>query len=132
VDGDAQLRIEALEAENDRLRHLLEKARHALMVCEQPLPLELRLTGKEGAMVRLLLSGRLMSKEQLLDGMYVCGVDDEPQLKIVDVFVCKARKKIAPYGLSIDTVWGRGYRMPPESIASLRAMMGLEDTAAAA
>jgi DNA-binding response OmpR family regulator len=37
---------------------------------------------------------------------------DEPELKIIDVFVCKLRKKLADAtGGShyIETVWGRGY-----------------------
>jgi two-component system cell cycle response regulator CtrA len=38
---------------------------------------------------------------------------DEPELKIIDVFICKVRKKLAEAGAPklIETVWGRGYRM---------------------
>lgn len=55
-------------------------------------------------------NGRVQSKEQLLRAIAPL-VDDEPEIKIVDVFVCKIRKKINGLGISIDTAWARGYRM---------------------
>ena len=60
-------------------------------------------------------SGCLMSKQQLLDGIYG-PLEDVPEMKIIDVFICKLRKKIAAeVGKTIserliETVWGRGYR----------------------
>ncbi len=75
------------------------------------------LTGKETLLLLILASapGRTFSKEGLLAQMYAGGVEDEPELKIIDVFVCKVRKKLAEIhpdaeGL-IETVWGRGYRL---------------------
>ena len=56
--------------------------------------------------------------------LYEPGVDDEPEMKIVDVFICKLRKKIRPFGLEIATVWGLGYRMSPETKAKARALLG--------
>lgn len=53
-----------------------------------------------------------LSKEQLMNRVY-CGID-EPNGKIIDVFVCKIRKKIRErYDAAdlIHTVWGRGYMM---------------------
>src|ERR671911_564899 len=45
---------------------------------------------------------------------------DEPELKIIDVFICKLRKKLADASGGknyIETVWGRGYALrPPEEI----------------
>jgi two-component system cell cycle response regulator CtrA len=49
--------------------------------------------------------GRVVTKEQLLSHMYQ--VDDEPNAKIIDVFICKIRKKLGA-GF-IETAWGRGY-----------------------
>lgn len=43
--------------------------------------------------------------------MYSDRVDVEPEIKIVDVFVCKLRKKLKPFGVSIVTVWGHGYSL---------------------
>ncbi len=79
--------------------------------------LALDLTGKETALMLLLASGpeRVFSKEMLLTGIYTGGVDDEPEMKIIDVFVCKTRNKLDAIhpegGKFIETVWGRGYRL---------------------
>ncbi len=72
----------------------------------------IRLTPKEQQILELLSQrkGMVLSKELILDHLY--GGLDEPDLKIVDVFVCKLRKKLsrASGGKSyIDTAWGRGY-----------------------
>ena len=72
----------------------------------------LHLTGKEYEMLELLSlrKGATVTKETFLNHLY--GGMDEPGVKIVDVFVCKLRKKLAQAtgGTSyIETVWGRGY-----------------------
>src|SRR6201992_454034 len=76
------------------------------------------LTGKEYGILELLSlrKGTTLTKEMFLNHLY--GGMDEPELKIIDVFVCKLRKKlsIATAGDNyIETVWGRGYvlRDPP-------------------
>jgi two-component system cell cycle response regulator CtrA len=70
------------------------------------------LTGKEYQMLELLSlrKGTTLTKEMFLNHLY--GGMDEPELKIIDVFICKLRKKLAMAtgGDSyIETVWGRGY-----------------------
>src|SRR5580658_10594818 len=69
------------------------------------------LTGKEFAILEALVmrKGVVLSKEVLLDQLY--GGRDEPEMKIIDVFVCKLRKKLAEAGVHnmISTEWGRGY-----------------------
>ncbi|RDD96672.1 DNA-binding response regulator [Paracoccus pantotrophus] len=70
------------------------------------------LTGKEYQILELLSlrKGTTLTKEMFLNHLY--GGMDEPELKIIDVFVCKLRKKLAAAmnGEShIETVWGRGY-----------------------
>jgi two-component system cell cycle response regulator CtrA len=78
------------------------------------------LTGKEYAMLELLSlrKGTTLTKEMFLNHLY--GGMDEPELKIIDVFICKLRKKLslACGGANyIETVWGRGYvlRDPDEA-----------------
>jgi two-component system cell cycle response regulator CtrA len=71
-----------------------------------------RLTGKEYGILELLSlrKGTTLTKEMFLDHLY--GGMDEPELKIIDVFVCKLRKKLAHATGDkhyIETVWGRGY-----------------------
>jgi two-component system cell cycle response regulator CtrA len=70
------------------------------------------LTGKEYQMLELLAlrKGTTLSKEMFLNNLY--GGIDEPELKIIDVFMCKLRKKLANASGGkdyIETVWGRGY-----------------------
>jgi len=70
------------------------------------------LTGKEYQMLELLSlrKGTTLTKEMFLNHLY--GGMDEPELKIIDVFICKLRKKLAAATGGkhyIETVWGRGY-----------------------
>lgn len=53
---------------------------------------------------------RVCTKEQLLSNLYL-HEQDEAEIKIVDVFICKIRKKLAPLGVEIATIWARGYRL---------------------
>ncbi|MGQ0674774.1 MAG: response regulator transcription factor CtrA [Rhodospirillales bacterium] len=86
----------------------------------------LHLTGKEYGILELLSlrKGLTLTKEMFLNHLY--GGMDEPELKIIDVFVCKLRKKltVATGGENyIETVWGRGYvlRDPTGEPASAEA-----------
>ncbi len=79
------------------------------------------LTGKEYAILEMLSlrKGMTLTKEMFLTHLY--GGRDEPELKIIDVFVCKLRKKLheagAPSSGCIETVWGRGYALrDPEPV----------------
>jgi two-component system cell cycle response regulator CtrA len=82
------------------------------------------LTGKEYAILELLVlrKGMVLTKEAFLNHLY--GGIDEPEMKIIDVFICKLRKKLAQAGAGnlIGTVWGRGYMMrDPNSAAAIAA-----------
>ncbi len=72
---------------------------------------QVHLTGKEYSILELLVlrKGMVLTKEAFLNHLY--GGLDEPEVKIIDVFVCKLRKKLAQAGADnmIGTVWGRGY-----------------------
>jgi len=80
------------------------------------------LTGKEYQMFELLSlrKGTTLTKEMFLNHLY--GGMDEPELKIIDVFICKLRKKLsaATGGDNyIETVWGRGYVLrDPANVAA--------------
>ena len=91
-----------------------------VVVDEQPV----HLTGKEYAILELLVlrKGMVLTKEAFLNHLY--GGIDEPEMKIIDVFICKLRKKLAQAGAGnlIGTVWGRGYMMrDPNSQAAIAA-----------
>src|SRR3954463_123202 len=82
--------------------------RHAVMASDKTV----HLTAKEYAILELLSlrKGMTLTKEMFLNHLY--GGIDEPDLKIIDVFICKLRKKLstATRGENyIETVWGRGY-----------------------
>jgi|SRR6185437_7459879 two-component system, cell cycle response regulator CtrA len=89
----------------------------------------LHLTGKEYGILELLSlrKGTTLTKEMFLNHLY--GGMDEPELKIIDVFVCKLRKKLATATNGenyIETVWGRGYVLrdpnPGEAVPEKQAM----------
>lgn len=72
----------------------------------------INLTGKEYAILELLAlrKGTTLTKEMFLNHLY--GGMDEPELKIIDVFICKLRRKLTEalgHDNIIETVWGRGY-----------------------
>lgn len=75
---------------------------------------KVHLTNKEYAIIELLAmrKGTVLTKEMFLNHLY--GSMDEPEIKIIDVFVCKLRKKLADASNGtnyIETVWGRGYML---------------------
>lgn len=80
---------------------------------------QIHLTEKEYLILELLAvrRGRVCSKNSIMGHLY--GGMDEPEEKIVDVFVCKLRRKLGRQASMIETVWGRGYmiqeRIPPLS-----------------
>ena len=89
-------------------RLVVDVAARSVTVDDRPV----HLTGKEYGMIELLSlrKGTTLTKEMFLNHLY--GGMDEPELKIVDVFICKLRKKLmaATDGENyIETVWGRGY-----------------------
>ena len=84
------------------------------------------LTTKEYQMLELLSlrKGTTLTKEMFLNHLY--GGMDEPELKIIDVFICKIRRKLANASAGknyIETIWGRGYvlREPIEDETRLTA-----------
>jgi two-component system cell cycle response regulator CtrA len=82
------------------------------------------LTGKEYQILELLSlrKGVTLMKEMFLNHLY--GGMDEPEQKIIDVFICKLRKKLANASGGkdyIETIWGRGYvlREPSDGEATV-------------
>jgi two-component system, cell cycle response regulator CtrA len=79
------------------------------------------LTGKEYEILELLSlrKGTTLTKEMFLNHLY--GGMDEPEVKIIDVFICKLRKKLAQAtdgNHYIETVWGRGYVLRDSAAAA--------------
>lgn len=75
---------------------------------------KVHLTNKEYAILELLIlrRGTILTKEMFLNHLY--SNIEPPEIKIIDVFVCKLRKKLGDHADGkdyIDTVWGRGYML---------------------
>jgi two-component system cell cycle response regulator CtrA len=84
----------------------------------------IHLTRKEYQMLELLSlrKGTTLSKEMFLNHLY--GDDNEPEVKIIDVFICKLRKKLTAAADGVDyieTVWGRGYALRDPNLPALVA-----------
>ena len=115
--ADPMLRIGPLE---------ISPARREAKAAGQVVPL----TGKEFSVLELLAMrrGLAISKNTIMSHLY--GGMDEPEMKIVDVFVCKLRKKLDAAGCRgmVQTVWGHGYRLCD---ASAEAVTGADALCAA-
>lgn len=85
------------------------------------------ITGKEAMLLFVLLEshGRV-AKERLYHELYgMRNPDEQPDPKIVDVFVCKIRAKLKPFDIEIDTVWGHGYVMTPQNRNKMKRLAGI-------
>lgn len=120
--------VAAIEAENDELR---EKVRvlEELVGFREEVPPIFCLTPAEGRVLGFLTKREVATKEQIMMAIYTDRPWIDVEIKIVDVFVCKIRKKIAKFGVEIDTIWGRGYRMLPASKAIIKQFLTPEPVA---
>ena len=97
----------------------LDLTARVVRVCGRPV----HLSGREFQLLELLMlrKGATLSKAAIMDRIYA-GSPDEPDMKIVDVFVCKIRRKLADAaalagasppsaGRLIKTIWGHGYQI---------------------
>lgn len=116
-----RLRIAGLERELDEAHERIRQLEQMHFNTGWTPPDEIGLTAKEAAIVAALV-GRdgCVSSEQLLHALYAMRPEEPPQMKIIDVFVCKARRKLKPFGVAIKTHWGVGYYMAPDSQAILK------------
>lgn len=115
-------RIDYLEAEVDRLNRLL-----GADAAEERVALVRTRLGVMRSVARILLvlmggAGKVVSREALLNGY--CGDKlDPPDIHTMDVLVCKLRAALKPHGITIETVWGTGYRLAPDMRAKIEALL---------
>lgn len=103
-----EAQVADLEEEKLRLQEELDFERYGEAGWEPPRAFGL--TKKEAAVLKALTGRQRCSKEYLLDAIY--GVaEDAPQMKIIDVFICKLRAKLRPHGIAIETIWGEGFEL---------------------
>lgn len=118
---DVERRLEVVEQENLLLRERIAVLEAVLMESAKP-AIEWGLTSQEARVFGVLVNRELATKDAIMLGLYSgrAGDDGEVEPKIVDVFVCKIRKKLKPFGVEIRTVWGQGYALDPATRASYR------------
>jgi two-component system cell cycle response regulator CtrA len=120
-----EARAKVLDVENELLRAENCRLREQIGLAAKP-PLMFALTRSEAAMFGVLLANRAPRKETFMAALYSLNPDDPPEIKIVDVFICKMRKKLKPFGIEIKTHWGDGFSMPEESKAKARDFIGAQ------
>lgn len=97
-------------------------------------PVEWGLTGQMMRLFGCLMARELMTSDAAMAAMYGdrANGDDEPQPKIVDVQICKMRARLKPFGISIETRWGQGHYLTPETKALARELIAADAARAAA
>lgn len=129
---DVERRLEVVEQENLFLRERVAALQSILMDCVRP-PLEWRLTGQEARVFGVLVNRELASKAAIMAALYADRATERevPEPKIADVFICKLRKKLRPFGVEITTVFGQGHALNAE-VRALYRRRHLDERSAAA
>ena len=80
-------------------------------------------TPAESTIFGVLMKNRLASKESLMMAIYRDHQQDEAEIKIVDVWICKMRRKLKPFGIDVLTQWGQGYYLSADHKANAHALL---------
>jgi two-component system cell cycle response regulator CtrA len=83
------------------------------------------LTGQQERLLGFLFASGHPSKSQMMDELYGDAIL-QPEIKIIDVLVCKIRKKLKPFGIEISTHWGRGYYLSEPNKDQIRAHLAMQ------
>ena len=122
--GSEMSELFALRREVEALRDALEAMRRALTSDAGVKIIELaKLTYNERMLLGLLMRRHRATKDQMMTMLYADRPDEEPDSKILDVMICKMRKKLRPHGVEIRTIHGAGYELPPTSREKIKALM---------
>lgn len=109
--------VARLRAENDELRERVRRLQEQLQTPDDIVSPAWKLTASEAAIYRDLARTKAMrTKEQLHFALFGFGENDA-DIGVVDVFICKIRAKIKRFGGSIETTFGTGYRLCREPVA---------------
>lgn len=113
--------VAKLEEENDDLRarvRMLEE----LSGVNFEAPPQFGLTKNETVIFGLLLKNKVVMRSSMMLALYM-HKQDEADIKIVDVWVCKIRRKLKPYGIEIGTQWGQGYFLTTDAKALAQSLL---------
>lgn len=111
-----------LEQENALLRETIDMLKLSL-ADPTKVPACLGLTPTEATVFACLATRPdLATKDQIMTALYAERPGEVPETKITDVFISKVRRKVEPFGIVIETVWGMGWRLPSASRATLNEL----------
>lgn len=121
--------IDELEEKNRLLKEALAPSLSTVFVAA------MLFSSKEADIVSMLLAHPLCTKESIMVGLY-SNSPEWPEPKIIDVFICRIRARFKRFNLldpdfpliKIETIWGRGYRMPKEQQDALREVIASYDS----
>ncbi len=116
-----------LEEENEVLRARVRMLEEMTGVNFESPP-QFGLTKNESVIFGMLLKQKLVMRSAVMNALYL-HQQDEADIKIVDVWICKIRKKMKPYGIAVEVQWGQGFFL---STTSKAIAQGLLDQARAA
>lgn len=115
--------VAAIEAENGVLRERVA-ALEDIIGMKVTVPLIFPLTAQETKLFGVLMNRDLVTKETAMFALYSTRPNGENvEIKIIDVFICKIRAKLKKFDIAIETVWGQGYRLTPETKAKVAQYM---------
>ncbi len=100
-----------LREENEMLRERVRQLESELVPAHFSFPVKYRLTGSEAVVLRRLMATEVASPRSIILALYSDRSEDYPEPSIVNVWICKIRKKLRPFGISIQNIWGEGYRL---------------------
>ena len=115
TNGRLQRLVDELECERDDARARIAQLEEALFRPDFRFPVEWKLTAQEVTLLGALIASgdAVLTRAAMMSALY--GSDDWATPKIVDVLICRMRTKLTPCGIEIETVWGRGYRLPVQA-----------------
>lgn len=128
ITSRLRAKTEMLENENEHLRFRIEELER-LIGLDVEAPIVFGLTSREACMFGALMARDMCLKEHLMASIYGALPDDDvAEPKIIDVFVCKMRKKLRSFDIEVETIWGKGYRLSSENKVTAQQYFPPEQT----
>lgn len=105
--AELNARVDELEEENRQLRELAAP--------EFRYPAEMKLTPTEGQVLAVIAARSGPTSAGRINNILYAVAGIDVQDKTIDVFICKIRRKLKPFGIEIRNVWGHGFELTQEN-----------------
>lgn len=123
--------LDRLRAENEELFERVTQLKKQAMGSLPDTPIAWRLTEREEKLVKLLMARQTVNREVAMSHLYEEYSDGGAEQKILDVFICKIRKKLTPLGFILHTHWGRGWYFDTETRVAMSKACASDQSVAA-